>query len=97
MKVGRLEEIVVDIGYDGQTVLTCQLLQRRQHVGVKLHLREQFEVALDQVGSPARNAETLKRFFQRKLADLPVAAIGLAVMDDVAVFPELIERQRINV
>jgi hypothetical protein len=45
----------------------------------------------------ARDAEILKRLFERNLADLPVAAVRLPVMDDIAAFPELIERQRIDV
>src|SRR5580704_13650592 len=61
------------------------------------HLREQFKVPLDQIGPSTRDTEILERFFERKLADLPIAAIELAVVDDVAAFPELIERQRIDV
>src|ERR1700720_811860 len=48
-------------------------------------------------GPSTRDTEILERFFERKLADLPIAAIELAVVDDVAAFPELIERQRIDV
>jgi hypothetical protein len=32
MKLGGPEEIVVDVGYDGQPVFAGQLLQRRQYV-----------------------------------------------------------------
>jgi hypothetical protein len=39
----------------------------------------------------------LERFFERKCADLPVAAVRLPVMDDIVAFPELIECQRIDV
>src|SRR5262249_1294000 len=41
--------------------------------------------------------EILEGFLERKLGDVPVAAVRLPVMADVAAFPELIERQRIDV
>ena len=43
------------------------------------------------------DAEILERLFERKLADLPVAAVRLPVMDDIAAFPELTECRRIDV
>src|SRR5215467_9281137 len=91
------EEIVVDVGHEGEPVARGQPLEGGRHVGREGEAGKGVEVALDQATIAARDAKVPEGLIEGPAADLLVGPVGLAVMGDVELLPVVPERARIQV
>src|SRR5262249_54176165 len=95
-KIGRVEQVVVDVRDDRQPGATLKAIERLIDVRKAPEVRERVEVVADQRGV-STHAEAAKRFLERGATDVAIRPVWLPIAANVGRLPLLPEPERVDV